>query len=105
MAGVTVQRHVGPDIGRDEANTAQVAGFIVRHLICNDALAHEIRMTRHVYRKEVPEAQVLDAHPPADRRLPAVEAIVLGRMVLLEVKQGNLLAPLWVKAPPRYARV
>lgn len=31
-AGGTVERHIGPDIGKDEANAARVAAFIIRHL-------------------------------------------------------------------------
>lgn len=31
-AGVTVQRHIGPDIGKDEADAARVAAFIIKHL-------------------------------------------------------------------------
>jgi len=31
-AGATVERHIGPDIGRDEANAGRLAAFIVRHL-------------------------------------------------------------------------
>ncbi|MHC4403199.1 MAG: alpha/beta hydrolase fold domain-containing protein [Planctomycetota bacterium] len=31
-AGVTVERHIGPDVGKDEANAARVAAFIIRHL-------------------------------------------------------------------------
>ena len=58
-------------------------------LICDDALAQEVRVTRHVYGKEAPEAQILDAY------------LLVGEYpspVLVQINSGG-----WKSKPPKRA--
>jgi acetyl esterase/lipase len=42
-AGVTVHRHIGPDVGRGRTDTARVAGFIIDHL-CEKAETDSLQL-------------------------------------------------------------